>query len=134
MTDNEKLEPIFIDKDQLSKGVNLIGKIEASDAVIETGCQGARPLIILHELVRTAIFNKAHQQYGTEQQLFLISTSYEIEPYFGGLIGSARCDVYSVPNYIPEPFAHDPIALDYAKKLLDGKAHGTTVMNWKKMT
>ncbi|GEM_PF-4476123 len=136
MTINEKLEPIFVDKNKLPPGISLIGKIEACDAVIETGCQGTKPLIDLHQLVRAAVFNQVHQQYGTEQQVYLVSTNYKIEPYFGGLIGLAHCDVYGVPitaplpNYIPEPIAFDPAQLEHAKRLLAGDSSGT-VMDWK---
>ncbi|MDO8511492.1 MAG: hypothetical protein Q7S55_04985 [Nanoarchaeota archaeon] len=92
MTD-KKVEPIFIVKNNLPEGADLIGKVEASEAIIDVS---GETINLLHSRVRSEVIKKVHEGYETQDQLYLVPTSYDIRNEVAGKTGYATCDVYII--------------------------------------
>lgn len=90
------MEPLFVDKDKLPIGASLVGRIEASEAIVDILGAGREPLTLLHTRVRNEVIKKVGEEHGTDQQFYLVSTSYDIKDDIGGTTGHAACDVYKV--------------------------------------
>ncbi len=85
------MNPIFIDKENLTRGLGLVGKIKTSEIVVDRSVRG-ESLAVLHQRVKEELIRQADLQFGNDRQLYFVVTRYDIKD--DGRVGIAYCEVY----------------------------------------